>query len=978
MLFLFVGAVSATDSINVSNTEDSNLIGDNVDTLSIQNKLEISNEDSISETNIVNSHDDNLGDYPNDDVLNANIDSNYEDNNEQLTSNGVEADNLSATSSSSDSVLTVSSSKDMVGAASSNQSSTKSDTPISTKLTVSDTHYGKSATYFKVTLKDNSGNPLTNQKISLKVNKKSYSAYTNNKGVATFKTDSLKVGSYTLALTYGGSSGYSSSSLSKKVKVLSSAVGSDLTKTYREASSYKVTFWKDNSVLSNTKVTFKVNGKTYTKTTDSKGVASLNIKLSVGKYTVTATNPYSNEKVSNSIVVKKEATSVKAKSKTYVHTNKKGSFTVTLKSANGNLLKSKKIIFKYDDKKVTKKTNKNGKATLTIPVLSKGTYKINYVYDGSSNYYAKSGSSKIVVADATTKFTSSLKVVKYNDGSKYRVKLTDANGKALPNKNVKITLDGKTTTYKTTKNGNVKIPLKNLKPGNYVVKYSYLNNGHKDHSSGSNRVVVLKLEAKISAGDLTMKANDGSVYKVTVKDNSGKALKGVLVKSTIGSKSYVYETDSNGVAKLKVTNGVGYYSVKSFLADPIYRSNVLSKHITVKGTKFIAENSYVSIGNDVSYSVKLVNEKGNPVSGKNVVFNFNGKTLKGTTNSNGIAKVSLGVVSKGTHTIKFSHESAEGSAKIYAINKVSIKNILAAAKTVKSYISKNGKLPSTVKIGDVSVKTADYLYIASKAIINLKAGNNKDISFKILNNPTSPKDATDLGYLKDYLSVAESVVKTADSKGNLPNSVSSKIGTIGYKGIVSAFSKVLVSYGKNDKMPSYVAIKALSGSSSAISGAMNMKNTVKSLAEYLAASKNCQVNNEKIKNLVAKLTKSCKTEKDKAYAIFNYVRDTIAYSFYYNTKHGAVGTLNAKSGNCVDQAHLTVAMFRAAGLATRYVHADCRFSSGHTYGHVFAQVLIGDTWTVADTTSSRNSLGKVANWNTNSYSLKGYFTSIAF
>ena len=75
-MFLVLGAVSAADSVNVSNTEDSNLNDDNVDTLSVQNKLEISNEDSISQTNIVNSHDDNRGNYS-DEVIK--IDSDNED-----------------------------------------------------------------------------------------------------------------------------------------------------------------------------------------------------------------------------------------------------------------------------------------------------------------------------------------------------------------------------------------------------------------------------------------------------------------------------------------------------------------------------------------------------------------------------------------------------------------------------------------------------------------------------------------------------------------------------------------------------------------------------------------------------------------------------------------------------------------------------------------------------------------------------------
>ena len=111
----------------------------------------------------------------------------------------------------------------------------------------------------------------------------------------------------------------------------------------------------------------------------------------------------------------------------------------------------------------------------------------------------------------------------------------------------------------------------------------------------------------------------------------------------------------------------------------------------------------------------------------------------------------------------------------------------------------------------------------------------------------------------------------------------------------------------------------------------------------------------------------------------------VAYLVYMNenkfindTKYGALGTLNAKTGNCVDHSHLLVAMFRTADLPARYVHGKCTFSSGSTYGHVWTQVLVDGKWTVADATSSRNSLGKVANWNTNSFTLQSITSSISF
>ena len=980
MLFLVMGAVSATDSLNVQDREDSNLVDDGEDLLSTNNKLEISSEDSISQTNIVNSHDDNLADCPDDEVLNASSDSCYGDDCQKLASGNVEAvgeNTLSSSNSSSNGVISDVSSNNGVIAVSSTGSSIKAATPQSVKLSVADTHYAKSATYFDVTLKDSNGNPLINQLVSLKVKGKTYSAYTNQNGIASVKTAALAVGTYSVSLSYKGNSNYSSSSLSKKVKVLSSVSGSDLTKYYRDTSKYTVKFWKNNSPLANYKVTFKINGKSYTETTNKDGIVNLKINLEVGKYKISVTNPYSKQKVSHTIVVKKEKTTIDAKSKIYIHPTG-GSFSITLKAKHAGALNAKKITFTYNSKSVTSKTNANGKAKISIPALAKGTYKISYKYGGSKNYHGQSGSCQLVVANPTTKVSSSDVRMTYDGAKNFKVKLTDSHNKALANKDVKIKIKGKTTICKTDSNGIAKLSLKKITAGTYTVKYHYSDVGSKDYSHGSNKVIIYKQAAKIIAKDLTMKSDNSSVYKLTVKDNHGKVLKGIFVKTTINGRSFFYQTDSEGVAKLKLTLGAGYYPIKSAVVDPSYTSYTVTKHVLVKGYKFVADNVYVPVGGSAKFSVKVVDAKKNPVKNGKVQFTFEGKNLTSKTDSKGIAKVSLGVLSKGTHKITFTYESTSGSSKIYVVNKVSLNNVLKASKSVKNYVAKYSKLPSSVKIGDVSFSTADYLYLASKAIINLKSGNKKDISIKNVKDPSKPMAATNLGYLKDYLSVAKKVVKYADSNGQMPNSVSSKVGTIGYKGIVSAFSNVLSYYDNHKKMPSYIVLKSFSGGSSSFTGVLNTKNTIKNLAAYLAASKNCEVNNEQIKKIVAKLTKNCKSDKEKADKIFRYVRDTVSYSFYYNTKYGAYGTFKAKSGNCVDHAHILVAMYRCAGLPARYVHGTCTFSSGNTYGHVWAQVLIGNTWTVADGTSSRNSLGVVANWNTHSYKLQAYYQSLPF
>ena len=308
-------------------------------------------------------------------------------------------------------------------------------------------------------------------------------------------------------------------------------------------------------------------------------------------------------------------------------------------------------------------------------------------------------------------------------------------------------------------------------------------------------------------------------------------------------------------------------------------------------------------------------------------------------------------------------------------NQITLKQIVSASKNVRDYIIDHSKLPSKVKIGNKHYSTATYFYLACKAIVNLKNGKSGNIDIKHVRGPSKAGSAPNLGNLYDYLSVAKNIIKVANSKGKMPNYVKSKIGTIGYKGAVYALARVVAFYGDYKVMPSYTAVKSLSESSTS---KLNDKNHISNLKAYLAASTNCQVDNAKIKSLVSKLTKGCTSAKQKATVIYNFVRDTVSYSFYYDTRYGAVGTLNAKTGNCVDHSHLLVAMFRTADLPARYVHGTCTFSSGGTYGHVWTQVLIGDTWTVADATSSRNSFGNVVNWNANSYSLNGHYSSISF
>jgi transglutaminase-like putative cysteine protease len=185
------------------------------------------------------------------------------------------------------------------------------------------------------------------------------------------------------------------------------------------------------------------------------------------------------------------------------------------------------------------------------------------------------------------------------------------------------------------------------------------------------------------------------------------------------------------------------------------------------------------------------------------------------------------------------------------------------------------------------------------------------------------------------------------------------------------YSRIMSFYGVNKVLPNYAAIKPWT---------QYTKTTTipAALQKYLKPTANCQSSNAKITALASSLTSDSNSTYEKAEAIFNWVRDKISYSFYDNTKYGAVGTLNAKTGNCCDHTHLLVALARAAGIPARYEHGYCKFSSGKSYGHVWAQLYINGKWYMVDAISSRNSLGVINNWNTNSWTLKGIYTELPF
>ena len=251
----------------------------------------------------------------------------------------------------------------------------------------------------------------------------------------------------------------------------------------------------------------------------------------------------------------------------------------------------------------------------------------------------------------------------------------------------------------------------------------------------------------------------------------------------------------------------------------------------------------------------------------------------------------------------------------------------------------------------------------SKFKINLNKTDEGNIKFNTskLNVDLSGKSSVNV-----QISAKNTTTKTTTTKKTTAKKTASKKTTATNK---KTTTKKTTKTGK----------KTTAKATSKKSTAKTVQTISKALKAYLSSSKNCQVGNKEIKSFAVQLTSTLKSDYDKGKKLFEWVRDHIGYDKYRNTKRGAAKTLKNRLGNCVDQSHLLVALSRAAGIPARYVNANnCRFTTGYVSGHVWTEMYIKNKWTVADTTSSRNSLGTIRNWNTKSYSLVGKYSSLNF
>ena len=388
--------------------------------------------------------------------------------------------------------------------------------------------------------------------VNVTVGKDSYKANVTD-GVASVKINSLIAGDYKVNVTYSGDKTYEVSNNVFNLAVNPMKVNlniSDVVMFYRDGTRMVaiLTDIKGNPIA-NATVYFTINGKTYARTTDTNGTASLAINLISKIYNATILYNGSDiyDKFSKNITVTVNPT-ILANDTVLMYMD--GTvFVAKFLDKTGKALTNASVKFNINGVFYTRITDNDGVAKLNIR-LRPGSYILtayNNVTGEEKGFDITVKS--LIVANDLTKY--------YLNATRFEATIYNKNGTLAINKNVTFNINGVFYTRQTNENGVVGLNI-NLRPGNYIITTMF------DGLAIGNNINVLPT---LVTNDLSMKYLDGSKFTAQTLDGQGNPLANQNVSFNINGVLYHRVTDKDGMASLNIRLMSGDYIITSYWND---------------------------------------------------------------------------------------------------------------------------------------------------------------------------------------------------------------------------------------------------------------------------------------------------------------------------------------------------------------------------------------------------------------------------
>ncbi|WP_288570012.1 Ig-like domain-containing protein [uncultured Methanobrevibacter sp.] len=491
-------------------------------------------------------------------------------------------------------------------------------------INVEDIKVGENATIIVNLDSDATGNvtiTLDNQNYTVAI----------NEGQTIKVIGGLKAGTYDVFVKYIGDNNYNSAQNTTKFTVLKiSDYNMDVTvPEFKEGvnSTVGVDLPKDAEGT----VTVEIEGKKYTANIIN-GTAKVNIPgLGVGDYNITTT--YSGD----------------AK---YVSMTKKGNITVIpnmdvnlyvddvvmiyhdgtrlvakLTDYQGRPIVNDIIYFTINGKTYAKTTDDNGTVSMGLNLDSK-VYTATVSYN-ESEVYSKISKNVTVTINPTVISEDLVKM--YQNDTRFYVKFTDSTGKALANTTVKFNIHGVFYTKKTDKDGVADLGIM-LRPGEYILT-AY------NPVTGEEKGFNITVKSLIVQSDLTKYYLNASKFQATIYDKNGSLAVGKNVTFNINGVFYTKTTDSNGVVSLAINLRPGEYIITT-----MYEGLAVGNNIVVLPT-LVTRDLNMTYGDGSNFTAQTLDGQGKPLPNQNVTFNINGVFYNKVTNDNGVASLTMRLMS---------------------------------------------------------------------------------------------------------------------------------------------------------------------------------------------------------------------------------------------------------------------------------------------------------------------------------------------
>jgi parallel beta-helix repeat protein len=338
---------------------------------------------------------------------------------------------------------------------------------------------------FESTLTTAAGKAIANQTVKVTINNVTYNATTDEKGVATVNTK-LANGKYDVSMEYAGEGTYVKTIATSKITVVDSATTLTIDEVIGNGTIIATLKDDDEKGIADATITYLINDVKANVTTDENGQVKIdcgNNKISLvfegtdnylaseNEITINITVPSPEPTPTPTPTV--QVTSIITVNDITVLAEDEATIKVTLKDENGAALVNKTIMVIIDDKIVgVADTDANGTIIGSSTFDAAATHSIVVYYAGDNATTSSLDVAKITVNKRSTTLTAAKATLKVKKVKKITVTLKSS-GKAVAGKKVTITVNKKTFTAKTNKNGKATISVKVTKKGKFTATVKF-------------------------------------------------------------------------------------------------------------------------------------------------------------------------------------------------------------------------------------------------------------------------------------------------------------------------------------------------------------------------------------------------------------------------------------------------------------------------------------------------------------------------